>query len=76
MKYLKVLKTSWQIKGKWKLPHMETGCCLGPERNGVNMEGGGEGGRGPPERGKDKQLMPSKGRDNMEKDEEEQPNQT
>jgi hypothetical protein len=41
MKYLKVLKTSWQIKGKGKLPHMETGCCLGPERNGVNMEGRG-----------------------------------
>jgi hypothetical protein len=36
----------------------------------------GEGGPGPPERGKDKQSMPSKGRDNMEKDEEEQSNRT
>jgi hypothetical protein len=58
------------------VPNMGTGCCLGPERNGVSMGGGGEGGPGLPERGKDKQLMPSKGRDNMEKDEEEQPNQT
>ncbi len=54
------------------MPDMETGCCLGPERNGVNV---GEG-PGPPERGKDKQLMSSKGGDKMEKDEEEQPNQT
>ncbi len=46
------------------------------ERNGVSMGGGAEGGPGPPERGKDRQLMPSKGGDNMEKDEEEQPNQT
>jgi hypothetical protein len=55
---------------------METGCCLGPERTGVKIGGGGEGGPGPPERGKDKQLMPSKGGDNMEKDKEEQPNWT
>jgi hypothetical protein len=47
--------------------------CLGPERNGASMGGGGEGGSGLPERGKDKQLMPRKGRDNMEKDKEEQP---
>jgi hypothetical protein len=53
---------------------MEMGCCLGPERNGVNIGGGGEGGPGPPERRTEKQLMPSKGGDNMEKDEEEQPN--
>jgi hypothetical protein len=57
------------------VPDMETGCCLGSERNGVGMSGGGEGGPGPPERGKDNQSMPSKGGDNMEKDEEEQPNQ-
>ncbi len=53
------------------VPEMVTGCCLGPERNGVSMGGGGEGMPSPPERGKDKQLMPSKGGDNMEKDEEE-----
>jgi hypothetical protein len=55
---------------------METGCCLGPESNGVSMGGGGEGGSGLPKRGKVKQLMPRKGRDNMEKDKEEQPNRT
>jgi hypothetical protein len=51
-------------------------CLLGPEGNGVSMEGGGEGGTGLHEMGKDKQLMPSKGGDNMEKDEEGQPNRT
>ncbi len=50
------------------VPDMETGCCLGPKRNGVSTGGGGEGGPGPPERGKDKHLMPNKGRDNMGKD--------
>jgi hypothetical protein len=39
------------------------------------MGGGGEGGPGPPETGKDKQSMLSKGADNMEKDEKEQSNQ-
>ncbi len=39
------------------------------------MGGGGEGGHGPPERGKYKQLMPSKDGDNMEKEEEEQSHQ-
>ncbi len=48
------------------VPDMGTGCCLGPAGNGVSIEGGGEGRPGPPERGKDKQLMPSKGGDNME----------
>ncbi len=52
---------------------METSCCLGSEGNGDPMGGGGEGGPGPPKRGKDKQSMPSTGRD-MEKDEEEQSN--
>jgi hypothetical protein len=47
------------------VPAMER-CCLSPERNGVSI-GGGEGGPSPPERGKDKQLMSSKGGDNMEK---------
>ncbi len=50
---------------------METGCCLRPVRNGVSIGGGGEGGPGLP--GKDKQLIPNKGGDNMGKDEEEQP---
>jgi hypothetical protein len=53
---------------------METGCCLDPERNGVSKGGGDEGGPGMLERGKDKLLMPNKGRDNMGKDDEEQPN--
>ncbi len=51
---------------------METGCCLGSEGNGVSVGEGSEGGPGPLERGKDKQSMPNKGRDNMGKDEEEQ----
>ncbi len=58
------------------VPSIEAGCCRGSERNGVSMGAGGEGGPERPERGKDKQLMPSKGGDNMEKDEEEQPNRT
>jgi hypothetical protein len=53
---------------------METGCCLGSEGNGVSVGGKCEGGPGPSERGKDKQLMPSKNGDNMEKDEEGQSN--
>ncbi len=56
------------------MPHMETGCCLGSQVNGVSMGGGVESRPGPPERGKDKQLKPSKDRDNIEKDEEEQSN--
>ncbi len=47
------------------MPDMEAGSCLGSEVNGVSMGEGGEGRPGPPERGKDKQLMPNKGRDNM-----------
>jgi hypothetical protein len=53
---------------------MEMGCCLGSEGNGVSMGGWGEGGPRLPERGKDKESMPSKDRDNMEKDEKEQSN--
>jgi hypothetical protein len=60
--------------GKGSVPDMETGCCLGSEGNGVRAGGRGEGGPGPPEKEKVKQLMPSKNRDNMEKDEEEQSN--
>ncbi len=48
-------------QGKGSVPNMEAGCCLGSERNKVSMGGGGEGRPRPPERGKDKQLMPSKG---------------
>ncbi len=55
---------------------METGYCLDPEENGVGLGGGGEAGPGPPERGKDRQLKPGEGWDNMEKDEEKQPNWT
>ncbi len=58
------------------MPDMEMGCCLGPVRNGVSIGGGGEGGPGPPKRGKDKQFVPNKGGDNMEKDKEEQPIRT
>jgi hypothetical protein len=46
---------------------MERGYCLDSERNGVSLRGDGEAGPGPPERGKDRQLGPGEGRDNMEK---------
>ncbi len=49
-----------------------TGCSLGSEGNEVSVGEGSEGGPGPPERGKDKQSIPNKGRDNMGKDKEEQ----
>ncbi len=61
---------------------MEMGCCLDPEGNRLlpgpsgkwgQIRGRGGAGPGPPERGKDRQLKPSKGRDNMKEDEEEQP---
>jgi hypothetical protein len=55
------------------VPDMETGYCLGLEGNRVSMGEGGEGGPGPPERGKDKQSSLSKGRDNMGEDEENHP---
>jgi hypothetical protein len=55
---------------------VKAGCCLGSEGNGVCAGEEGEGGSGPPERGKDKQSMPNKGRDNMGKEEEDQPSQT
>jgi hypothetical protein len=59
------------------VPDVETGCCLGSEGNGVSGEGEGvEGEPGPPERGKDKQSVPNKGRENMGKDEEDQPSRT
>ncbi len=55
---------------------MEAGCCLGSEGNGVSVEEAGEGRPGPLERGKDKQSMPNKGRDNLGMDEEDQPSWT
>ncbi len=58
------------------VPDKETGCCLGSEGNGLSVGEGGEGGPGPPERGKDKQLVLNKGRDNMGRDDEDQPRQT
>jgi hypothetical protein len=66
-------------EGKEKLqvvgvPDMETGCCLGSEGNRISMGVGGEGRSGPPEKGKDKQSMPSKDGHKMEKDVEEQSN--
>jgi hypothetical protein len=55
---------------------MEMGYCLDPEGNGVGLVGGNEARPSLSERGKDRQLKPSEIRDNMEKDEEEQPIQT
>ncbi len=55
------------------MPDVEVGCCLGSEGNGISVGEGGKGRPGPPERGKDKQSMPNKGRDNMGKDEDNQP---
>jgi hypothetical protein len=49
---------------------MRVGRCLGPEGGGVSSEEEGEGGPGPPSREEDKQLTPSKERDNMEQEEE------
>ncbi len=58
------------------VPDEKTGRCLGSEGNGVSTEKGGRGGPSPPERGKDKQSVPNKGRDNMGQDEEDQPGRT
>jgi hypothetical protein len=49
---------------------MGAGCCQGPEGNGVSLREGGEGGPGPPESREDRQSVLSKGRNNMDKDEE------
>jgi hypothetical protein len=50
---------------------MRAGRCLVPEGNGVSLGKGGEGGPGPPRSEGDKQSVLNKGRDNMDKDEEE-----
>jgi hypothetical protein len=55
------------------VPDVEAGCCLGSERNGVSVRSGSEGGPGPPE---DKQSVPNNGRDDMGKDERDQPSRT
>jgi hypothetical protein len=51
---------------------MGGGRCLGPEGNEVSLGEGGKGGPGPPGSKEDKQSVLNEGRDNMEKDEEEQ----
>jgi hypothetical protein len=58
------------------VPDVETGFCLGLEGNGISMGEGDHGGPSPPERGKDKQSSPSKGRDNMGEDKENHPSRT
>jgi hypothetical protein len=58
------------------MPDVEAGCCLGSEINGLSLGEGGKGGPGPPGGGKDKQSVSDKGRDNMGKDEEDQPSRT
>ncbi len=57
-------------------PDVKTGGCLGSERNGVRVGKVGESGPGPPERGKDKQSVPNKGRDKMGEDKKDQPSRT
>jgi hypothetical protein len=57
------------------VPDMGVGHCLGPEGNGVTLGEGGEGGPGPPGSKEDKQSVLSKGRGNMEREEEEQASQ-
>jgi hypothetical protein len=52
------------------VPDKRVGRCLGPEGNGVSSGEGGEGGPGPPDKEGDKQSTPSKGRGNMEQEEE------
>jgi hypothetical protein len=56
------------------VPDTGAGRCLGPKENGVSLGEGGEGGPGPQGGGKDKQLLLSKGRDNMGKEKEDRAN--
>jgi hypothetical protein len=51
---------------------MEAARCLGTEGNGVILGKGGEGGTGPPRSEGGKQSVLNEGRNNMDKDEEEQ----
>ncbi len=48
------------------VPDMKTGSCLDPGENGTGLEGGGKTGLGPPERGKERQLKPSRNGDKGE----------
>jgi hypothetical protein len=50
---------------------MGAGRCLGPKGNGVSSGEGGAVGPGPPRSEGDKQSVLHKGRDNIDKDEEE-----
>jgi hypothetical protein len=52
------------------VPDMGAACSLEPERNWVSLGRVGEGEPSPPESKEVKQSVLSKGRDNMEKDEE------
>ncbi len=63
---------------KGSVPNRKVGCCLGPERNGVNPGKGSEGGPGPPDRERDKQSTTTKegGSSNMEQEEEGKKSQT
>jgi hypothetical protein len=54
------------------VPKIGVGRCLVPEGNGVSTGEGGEGGPGPPRSEEGKQSVLNEGRDNMDKDEEEQ----
>ncbi len=54
------------------MPERGAGRCLGPEGNGVSSGKGGEGGRGRLRSEGDKQSVLNEGRDNMDKEEEEQ----
>ncbi len=58
------------------MPDVETGSCLDPGKNRTGLEGGGKAGPGSPERGKDRQLKPSRDGDNMKKEKEDEPSRT
>jgi hypothetical protein len=67
-----LLKNIVVITGiKLFVSNREVGCCLEPKGNGVNPDGGDEGGPGPPSGEQDKQLTASRGGDNsiMEREE-------
>ncbi len=55
------------------MPDVEAGSCLDLGKNRTGLEGGGKAGLCLRERGKDRQLKPSGDRDNMKKEEEEEP---
>jgi hypothetical protein len=52
------------------VPDIEMGRCLDAGENGTSLEGGSGSGPGLPKRGKDRQLKPSKGGENMKEEEE------